>query len=164
MIWEENPDNGNVEPEMVLFGCYGEINTQGNLTTVHRDGTISRTIPGAYSSSVLFGIEVLNNPNHIVEAESPPPLDCNVFHDPHCGEENNKTAGNGSSGSLPNMLTIGSMIALVALAVVVMVVKKRRLGPMVATPLDLQQASASGNYIELPTVSSDEDQHRVEFV
>ena len=53
VVWD--PTTGGDDPEMVFFGCYGEINNHGNMTTAFRNGTIIQTLPGAYSGSILFG-------------------------------------------------------------------------------------------------------------
>lgn len=54
--WGQN--STGTTPDMVFFGCYGEINGLGNLTTVTADGTMHPTINGAHAGSVLLGPDV----------------------------------------------------------------------------------------------------------
>ena len=147
----------SVVPEMVIFGCYGAINTKGNLTSVHRDGTIVQTIPGAYPGSVLFGVEVLNRATK-PKAIEPPPRDSNVFRDQHYGDNSSSTS---SGGIFDTMSTLGLFLGMVLVALVSVMINKKK-GRTVLAPsngLLNQQEGSGGNYIELPTVSFDEERN-----
>ena len=56
VFWGQS-STGNA-PEMLFFGCYGEINGLGNLTTVLADGTMHPTIKGAHAGSIVLGPDV----------------------------------------------------------------------------------------------------------
>ena len=49
-------------PDAVLFGCYGRLSGQGNMTAVLRDGSVVQTLTGAYPGSLLFGVDVIRDP------------------------------------------------------------------------------------------------------
>ncbi|KAG7354337.1 hypothetical protein IV203_003693 [Nitzschia inconspicua] len=57
VFWSDDaPDD---DPEYVIFGCYGEINFSGNMTTAFRDGRRTvQTIAGAYPGSIVKGIDL----------------------------------------------------------------------------------------------------------
>lgn len=60
VLWDANsPDN---TPEMLFFGCYGEINGLGNFTTALADGTTHQTLHGGHPGTILFGPEVAPAP------------------------------------------------------------------------------------------------------
>ena len=48
-------------PDAVLFGCYGRLSGQGNMTTVLRDGSVVQTLTGAYPGSLLFGVDLVRD-------------------------------------------------------------------------------------------------------
>jgi hypothetical protein len=55
--WSDGTPDDN--PDFVVFGCYGEINFSGNITTAFRDGgRVVQTIAGAYPGSILKGVDV----------------------------------------------------------------------------------------------------------
>jgi hypothetical protein len=45
-------------PEMLVFGCWGQLGGRGNMTTAFRNGTTLQTMSGAYPGSILTGIDV----------------------------------------------------------------------------------------------------------
>jgi hypothetical protein len=45
-------------PEMLVFGCWGQLGGRGNMTTAFRNGTTLKTMSGAYPGSILTGIDV----------------------------------------------------------------------------------------------------------
>lgn len=53
IVWTEN--SRDPLPEMVFFGCLGEIPEHGNFVTAFRDGTLVQTVDGAFPGSILFG-------------------------------------------------------------------------------------------------------------
>jgi len=56
VVWGENPQG--TKPERLFFGCYGEIDGLGNLTTANADGTIHQTMHGAHAGTILLGPQV----------------------------------------------------------------------------------------------------------
>jgi LPXTG-motif cell wall-anchored protein len=71
VVWD--PTTGGDSPKMLFFGCYGEINNHGNLTTAFRDGSISQTLPGAYAGSILFGPDEAAHEKTAADYDFPPP-------------------------------------------------------------------------------------------
>jgi hypothetical protein len=45
-------------PDMLFFGCYGELTGHGNVSTAFRNGTVVQTLKGAYPGSILFGADL----------------------------------------------------------------------------------------------------------
>ena len=163
VIWgntDGDSSTSGVVPEMVIFGCYGEINTKGNLTTVHRDGTIVQTIRGAYPGSILFGVDVLNSATKPKAIEPPPKEDSNGFRGQRYSNDASSSSTS-SGGILDTMSTLRLFLGMILVALATVMIKKRK-GRTVAISgngLSHQQEGSGGNYIELPTVSFDEDRN-----
>jgi hypothetical protein len=51
-------DASGAEPELLFFGCYGEINSHGNFTTAFSTGRTTQTMPGGYPGTILFGKDI----------------------------------------------------------------------------------------------------------
>ncbi|KAL3907137.1 MAG: hypothetical protein SGARI_003687 [Bacillariaceae sp.] len=60
VFWSDDASDDN--PDFLVFGCYGEMNYHGNITTAFRDKRTMQTIAGAYPGSVLKGVDVHRDP------------------------------------------------------------------------------------------------------
>jgi hypothetical protein len=69
VLW--GPNSPGNTPEMLFFGCYGEINGLGNFTTALADGTIHQTIHGGHPGTVLFGPDVAPPPEPLGDYIAP---------------------------------------------------------------------------------------------
>ncbi|KAG7351242.1 hypothetical protein IV203_010602 [Nitzschia inconspicua] len=69
VFWSDDaPDD---DPEYVIFGCYGEINFSGNITTAFRDGRRTvQTIAGAYPGSIVKGMDLQRDANRDFDISS----------------------------------------------------------------------------------------------
>ena len=64
-------------PDMIFFGCSAEVNSFGNFSTAFRDGKVIQTISGAYTGSILFGMDLPEMTSDLVNHDSEwaaPPL------------------------------------------------------------------------------------------
>jgi hypothetical protein len=71
VFWSDDSTDDN--PDYVIFGCYGEMNYHGNITTAFGDKRIVQTIAGAYPGSVLKGVDVHRAPEPVVQDSFPAP-------------------------------------------------------------------------------------------
>ena len=58
IVWDENEEDGSGSPKQVVFGCFGEEGSNGNLGTIFVNHGVStspvQVIKGAYPGAVLF--------------------------------------------------------------------------------------------------------------
>jgi hypothetical protein len=69
VFWRE--DSPDEIPEMLFFGCYGEINGLGNFSTAFSNGTIHETIRGGHPGTILFGPDVAPPPEPLGDYIAP---------------------------------------------------------------------------------------------
>jgi hypothetical protein len=72
VFWRE--DSPDETPDMLFFGCYGEINGLGNFTTAFANGTTLETIHGGHPGTILFGPKFVP-PQEILGDYIPPGLE-----------------------------------------------------------------------------------------
>jgi hypothetical protein len=53
VVWDE--ESSEHFPEILFFGCMGEVPDQGNFVTAFRNGTLVQTLDGGFPGSILFG-------------------------------------------------------------------------------------------------------------
>lgn len=140
VIWgEDSPDE---MPEMLFFGCYGEINGLGNFTTAFADGSIQQTINGGHPGTILFGPDVI-----------PPEKPRGDYIPPELLPPSDSTGRNGPTSA-------SRVVGLLGLAILVFSLysKRRRQSQhtaryeLVDSEYDLSVESdnpATGSYVEL---------------
>jgi hypothetical protein len=105
VLWgKDSPGN---MPDMLFFGCYGEVNGLGNFTTALADGTIHETINGGHPGTVLFGPDV-----------APPPEPMGDYIAPELAEMTSiknvsNSTGSGSGQALPRGFFLFSLLLVV---------------------------------------------------
>jgi hypothetical protein len=115
-------------PDIVLFGCYGRLPDQGNMTAVFRDGSVNQIYPGAYPGSLLFGIDVTQDGGDFYWSDEPP-----VPFDPQMGVGNDDSptqqqGSNAPSAGIVVLVVFASIlsVATVSLGIMMYALRKPR--------------------------------------
>lgn len=115
VVWKD--DSPGDIPHLITHGCYGEINYQGNITTVFSDGKVVQAVEGAYPGSVLFGPDLHHEeyvPHDVIPTSK-------VYPPPGSSTSNSRTTG------LPRTFFFS---ALVVAAALLFMTKRRRWNPV----------------------------------
>lgn len=118
VFWGEDSTDDN--PDFLVFGCYGELNYHGNVTTAFSNKQTVQTITGAYPGSVLKGVDVHRDPDAVPHDSFQAPNHGSNFQFP---KKQHATTATSSSRPSGFFLPCGVLVGVVAL-----VLRKRAKG------------------------------------